>query len=543
MKLPTLDDYQTAIQVPGHTLLDPVLHAGKVEINSQSMPSVVSGGFALTYSITAGSRRFAVRCFHKPGNRLDERYAHISRFIRGRPDLRFLIDVDYVAEGILVNGRRLPIVRMPWVTGTRLNYWIEDNLDTTGALEKVRRAIASATESMSQAGIAHGDLQHGNILVEPTGKISLVDYDGMFLPELRPLGTIESGHRNYQHPERVEDYNSSLDIFSAFAIDLAIDALKLNKTLWAKFSNGENILFTSDDFAFPDSSDLLARLEQMSPLADRARRLRIACAASLADVPTILAGQASTTTRSGRVTPRQVRRALSIDALDTATLFAHQGDEASVFGQITYIKVLKTRYGQRMTLINIGDYNNSGFIIVAFEKATNELIAKFGPDLKKIWKANVSLTGLLTKYQNPNRKKPNPQIEMQRAASLQILSSDQLRALKTSATEATAPPPVKPRHPAQSAPKIQPRRAMSVDERIDSFFAPKYTGHKNLSSPPKQAPPPPANPSPAPIPARRVTPTPPTPPLPPPQPPLWAPPPTQRRPSLAERISAWWRNL
>ncbi|MFK0249507.1 hypothetical protein ACIQUM_32825 [Amycolatopsis azurea] len=535
MKLPTLDDYQTAIQAPDHTLLDPVLHAGKVEINSQRMPSVVSGGFALTYSITAGGRRYAVRCFHKPGNRLDERYAHISRFIRHRPDLRFLIDVDYVAEGILVNGRQLPIVRMPWVTGTRLNYWIEDNLYSASALEKVQRAIASATENMRQAGISHGDLQHGNILVESAGTIRLVDYDGMFLPEIRPLGTIESGHRNYQHPERVESYDSSLDIFSAFTIDLALDALKLNKGLWSKFNNDENILFTSDDFASPDSSDLLALLEQMSPLADRARRLRLACASSLGDVPAILSGHVSTAARPTRTTPRQARRALRIDALDTATLFAHQGDEATVFGKITYARTLRTRYGQMMTLINIGDYKNSGFIIVGFEKVTRELTTKFGSDLRKIWKANVSLTGLLTKYQSPDRDKPNPQIELHRAASLQILSSDQLRALKTSTMEGTALP-VAPRHPPKSTPAVQPRRAISVDEQIDSFFAPEYNSHKTPSSPPKRATPPPAIPNPAPAPPRRVTPARPAP---PPQ----APPPTQRRPSLTERISAWWRNL
>ncbi|MFJ4102260.1 hypothetical protein [Amycolatopsis japonica] len=451
-----------------------------------------------------------------------------------------MIDVDYVAEGILVNGRRLPIVRMPWVTGTRLNYWIEDNLDSAGALEKVRRGIAASAENLKQAGVAHGDLQHGNILVEPAGTIRLVDYDGMFLPELRPLGTIESGHRNYQHPERLENYDSSLDTFSAFTIDLALDALKLNKNLWRKFNNDENILFTSDDFASPDSSELFALIEQMSPLADRARRLRLACASSLVDVPAILSGHASTTARPSRTSPRQARRALRIDAYDSAALFAHQGDEATVFGKITYARTLKTRYGQMMTLINIGDYKNAGFVIVGFEQATRELTAKFGPDLRKIWKANVSLTGLLTKYQSPDRAKPNPQIELHRAASLQILSNDQLRALKTSTTEVAAAPST-PSHPPKSPPTVQSRQAMSVDERIDSFFAPDYTGRNSPSSPSERAAPPPAAPTLMPVP-HQGTPTPPTAP-PPQQRPSQASPPTQRRPSLSERISAWWRKL
>ncbi|QLQ08322.1 MAG: hypothetical protein HZY76_21580 [Anaerolineae bacterium] len=48
-------------------------------------------------------------------------------------------------------------------------------------------------------GIAHGDLQHGNVLVA-ADELRLIDYDGMYVPPLSGRESHEIGHRNYQHP-------------------------------------------------------------------------------------------------------------------------------------------------------------------------------------------------------------------------------------------------------------------------------------------------------------------------------------------------------
>src|SRR5438034_11486371 len=66
--------------------------------------------------------------------------------------------------------------------------------------------------------MAHGDLQHGNILVRG-GSIHLVDYDGMWVPALKGRHATETGHRAYQHPERSEqDYGQEIDRFSVLVI-------------------------------------------------------------------------------------------------------------------------------------------------------------------------------------------------------------------------------------------------------------------------------------------------------------------------------------
>ena len=55
---------------------------------------------------------------------------------------------------------------------------------------------------LSALNIAHGDLQHGNLLVTPSGEPKLIDYDGMFVPGLAKIGACEKGHVNYQSPTR-----------------------------------------------------------------------------------------------------------------------------------------------------------------------------------------------------------------------------------------------------------------------------------------------------------------------------------------------------
>ena len=61
---------------------------------------------------------------------------------------------------------------------------------------------------LSQEQIAHGDLQHANIMVTPDGKLKLVDYDGMCVPALVGAESLEFGTPPYQHPQRNKAYGS-----------------------------------------------------------------------------------------------------------------------------------------------------------------------------------------------------------------------------------------------------------------------------------------------------------------------------------------------
>jgi hypothetical protein len=115
--------------------------------------------------------------------------------------------------------------------------------------------------SIRKNGIAHGDLQHGNILVTEEG-IRLVDYDGMFVPGMEGMISNEIGHRNYQHPKRdPTHFGPWLDNFSAWVIYISLRVLATDPQLWQVGAAGdEAILFRQDDFNNPDNSPLIAAL-------------------------------------------------------------------------------------------------------------------------------------------------------------------------------------------------------------------------------------------------------------------------------------------
>ena len=91
------------------------------------------------------------------------------------------------------------------------------------------------TEVLSQSGIAHGDLEPRNILVDYRDRLKLVDYDAMYVHSLAYLKSAEAGESIYQHPGRpLAHYGPYLDNFSALLIDsvLTFMATQPPEHLW-----------------------------------------------------------------------------------------------------------------------------------------------------------------------------------------------------------------------------------------------------------------------------------------------------------------------
>src|SRR5436305_8445438 len=103
--------------------------------------------------------------------------------------------------------------------------------------------FAELVGELRAAGIAHGDLQHGNILVAPGGDLRLTDYDGMYVPALSGLESNELGHRNYQHPgRRRSEFGPHLDDFSSWVIYASLTALSIDPVLWGRLDGGDECL-------------------------------------------------------------------------------------------------------------------------------------------------------------------------------------------------------------------------------------------------------------------------------------------------------------
>jgi hypothetical protein len=152
---------------------------------------------------------------------------------------------------------------MEWVQGESLTKFVSGHLRQPQMLQSLAEGLVDMSRSLQGAGIAHGDLQHGNILVVG-GQVRLIDYDGMYVPALNGQVSHEVGHPNYQHPARKEgDFGPALDNFSVWVIHLSLLALGAQPSLWGQFQGGDEcLLFRRKDFENPGASPVFRALEQ-----------------------------------------------------------------------------------------------------------------------------------------------------------------------------------------------------------------------------------------------------------------------------------------
>jgi tRNA A-37 threonylcarbamoyl transferase component Bud32 len=261
MTWPTPQDYNEAIQNPASCFMDQRLKQCSPDATVLGLPRAITGAFATVYRLSSAEKHWAVRCFLQNSPDLPKRYSELSKFVCS-DDLPYTVDVHFQPQGIKIRGEWYPILLMEWVDGLTLDQYIYENLENPTKLDALASQFSKMMFEMRAAGIAHGDLQHGNIIIVDE-EIRLVDYDGMFVPALDGLTSNELGHNNYQHPTRsAEHFGDYLDNFSAWTILTSINCLAQDSRLWDWLSAGDEcLLFRRTDFLNPLSSRSFATLE------------------------------------------------------------------------------------------------------------------------------------------------------------------------------------------------------------------------------------------------------------------------------------------
>jgi hypothetical protein len=281
-------DYNEAVQEPSLCFGDPDLRAAEPVTNALGLPVPCSGGFADVYHLRqpATGDSWAVKCFTRSVAGRQERYHEISRHLP-RARLPFAVEFVYLEEGIRVHGRWYPVVKMQWVEGLLLNQFVRDNLARPALLESLLSLWARMARRLREAEVAHGDLQHGNVLLVPGSKttslaLKLIDYDGMFVPALegRPAG--EVGHPAYQHPQRLREGTTGpeVDRVPLLVVAAALRCLVVGgQPLWQRYDSGDNLLFREADLRAPAQSAVFRELWGLpDPLAHvLVGRLALAC--------------------------------------------------------------------------------------------------------------------------------------------------------------------------------------------------------------------------------------------------------------------------
>jgi len=416
--LPRGGEYYSAIQSPRSAFADPVLRACSVETGPMGLPRAFSGSFTTTYHLIDHGGEWAARCFTRRVPDLEQRYDAIGRFVRVSPDGP-MVDATLVRNGILVGGDWHPIIKMRWVKGKSLNRFVGENLSRPAVLSDLADKFVGVVRWLETRNAAHGDLQHGNIIVSD-GRIFLVDYDGFYLPETARLGSGEIGHVNYQHPLRTAGfYNDRIDRFSTLVIFLCLLTVSKYPQLWGRYDNSENMLFRRSDFDDPAESALFEEIRRLPQVQAQAAGLADLCLAGLDAQPKLdefVLGNYKVLI-PGHVLPRPSTARSQypiVEASDMQALLGLVGVRVEVVGTIDDFYTSTTVKGQPYAFLNFGMYPRQTLAVVLWSEALKQFeAARIDPATLK--DKRVSATGVITVYNG------HPQMVVDAPAQIQLI--------------------------------------------------------------------------------------------------------------------------
>jgi hypothetical protein len=250
-RYPTGGQYRDALYNTDLCFKDSGLKGSTVNTDSLGMPKLISGNFASVFTVRGSNYQcWAVKCFTRFVDYQEMRYQCISEALR--PVMKpWRVEFDYLSEGVMCEGLWYPALKMEWLEAVELIPFVEKHLRDPAKLSDLAIKFSRMVGDLAALGIAHGDLQHGNLLVTSSGELKLIDYDGMYVPSLAKMGACEFGHPNYQSPARTSStWGPYLDNFSSWVIYVSLVALTIEPSLWTLLRNqgDEALLFKKDDF-------------------------------------------------------------------------------------------------------------------------------------------------------------------------------------------------------------------------------------------------------------------------------------------------------
>lgn len=274
MAAASIQEYTDALTVvPGKRSLSD----GLDEINWASMVKAPnahylhwgSGNFAVVFRcLPATGSDLALRCLlFPPSQDAAERAAAVSEYLRHLPQKPdSFVGYRFVPDAIYAGNEWRAAYVMDWVAGDTLSkavYALVNDGDR-GRLQAMSADVARMVTQMQEASIAHGDLQHENIMVLPTGDLRLVDYDSVYVPSLTGRGCLMVGVEGYAHPSyldrsTVRPFNAHMDTFSGLVLITSLRAIASDFSLFQRFTQ-DNLFFRAEDFQAPAASPAFAAL-------------------------------------------------------------------------------------------------------------------------------------------------------------------------------------------------------------------------------------------------------------------------------------------
>lgn len=260
----TITDIKNSLQVPAF-IKDPVIKNGVFDKTSMGDFVMYSGGFTAVFPVTVQNTKWAFRCWHADLGNMRRRMELLSKDLSAS-SLPYFCKFAYEDEGILVNGKIYPTTRMEWIKGGTIKDYICSH-PATQELKELADKFLIMCQDLHKHGYAHGDLQHGNIMVDVDKNLKLIDYDSMYVPSMQGLTDIISGLQDYQHPKRKENQlvSPKLDYFSELVIYISLLAIAETPSLIEEYNleDADRLLFSANDYKDLRHASIYTKLMDM----------------------------------------------------------------------------------------------------------------------------------------------------------------------------------------------------------------------------------------------------------------------------------------
>ena len=265
MQYPLISEYVKAIQDAGDNL-DKLTHLTPV-LDDHGEPYRSSGAFAVVFKMQDKStgKYYALKCFTEEQEGRADAYRQIADEL-DMVDSPYITSVKYMEKELFVDCQceedEFPVLLMDWVEGETMEAYIAANYHNQSAMSLLCYRFGKMAAWLRSQSFAHGDVKPDNIIVSPDGSLTLVDYDGMFVPSMKGSQSPTIGTRDFCHPLRtVDDFDETIDDFSLASIALSLKAISMNSTLLDTYGASDRLLFSEKDYRTPSNSKVISALQ------------------------------------------------------------------------------------------------------------------------------------------------------------------------------------------------------------------------------------------------------------------------------------------
>ena len=270
MQYPLISEYLTAIQ-DTHDNLDKLNHLVPV-LDKHGEPYRSSGAFAVVFKMKdeQTGKCYALKCFTEDQEGRAEAYRQIAEELEF-VDSPYITSVKYLEKELFVDSNceddEFPVLLMDWIEGETMETYIAENYTDSYEMSMLCYRFCKMAAWLRSQSFAHGDIKPDNIIVRPDGTLTLVDYDGMFVPAMKGQKSPTIGTKDFSHPLRtIDDFDETIDDFSLASIALSLKAISLDSSLLQSYGASDRLLFSATDYLDLSKSKIFAAL--LSLLAD-----------------------------------------------------------------------------------------------------------------------------------------------------------------------------------------------------------------------------------------------------------------------------------